>query len=196
MISLTTPLVLASRSPRRRALLNRLGLTFTVHPSEADEAWPASGQPGIDTETIARRKAVTVAPRFPDALTLAADTVVLLDGAVLGKPTDRDHARFMLRHLSGRTHEVITGIALLGHGRDETAHETTRVTFADLTEDEIARYVDTDSPLDKAGGYGIQDDAGALFVRRIEGDYFNVVGLPLHRLYRTLRNGFQEWVRL
>lgn len=185
MLVLRVPLVLASASPRRRALLVRLGLTFDVRPAEADETWPAGLADGPAAEAVALRKAEAV--EAPGALVLAADTVVVLDGEVLGKPPSAEAARATLRRLSGRTHTVVTGLALRLDGRHTTAHEATRVTFADLSDAEIDAYVATGSPLDKAGAYGIQDDAGALLVARIDGDYPNVVGLPLRRLYETLR---------
>ena len=185
MLVLRAPLVLASASPRRRSLLARLGLAFDVRPSDADETWPVGLEAGPAAAEVALRKAR--ATTAPGALVLAADTVVVLDGEVLGKPADAAEAARTLRRLSGRTHTVATGIALAHAGREATAHEITRVTFADLSDAEIAAYVRTGSPLDKAGSYGIQDDAGALLVERIEGDYFNVVGLPLRRLYATLR---------
>lgn len=184
MLRLSLPLVLASASPRRRHLLDRLGLRFDVQPTDADETWPAHLPAGPAAEEVALRKAHAI--DRPDALVLAADTVVVLDGHVLGKPADDAEAARTLRQLSGRTHEVATGLALRLGDREATAHELTRVTFAPLTEAEIAAYVATGSPLDKAGSYGIQDDLGALLVQRIDGDYFNVVGLPLRRLYEVL----------
>src|SRR5690606_25523373 len=194
MLALRVPFVLASRSPRRRALLERLGLPFDVRPSPSGEAWPAGMGPAEAVAQIALEKAEAVAEAAPEALTLGADTVVVLDGAVLGKPADPGEARAMLRRLSGATHTVYTGLALVhpASGRRVTALEATAVTFAPLTDAEVARYVATGAPLDKAGAYGIQDDHGALFVARIEGDYYNVVGLPLHRLYRTLRDHFAD----
>ncbi len=186
MLRLRVPLVLASQSPRRRALLDRLGLTFRVEPTGADETWPDALDVGAATEAIALRKAEAV--DAPGALVLAADTVVVLEGEVLGKPSDAAHAAATLRRLSGRTHHVVSGLALRLDGRQRTAHERTAVTFADLSDAEIDAYVATGSPLDKAGAYGIQDDAGALLIERIEGDYFNVVGLPIRRLYQTLRD--------
>ena len=185
MLALRCPLVLASASPRRRDLLGRLGLTFDVRPTDADETWPEGLEPGPAAAEVALRKARAVSD--VGALVLAADTVVVLDGEVLGKPADAADAGRTLRRLSGRTHTVATGLALRLDGREATAFETTRVTFADLSDDEVEAYVATGSPLDKAGSYGIQDDLGAVFVARVEGDYFNVVGLPLHRLYVTLR---------
>lgn len=198
MLTLRPPLVLASQSPRRRELLRRLGLPCTVHPSEADEAVVPGTPPDALVRELALLKAADVARQHPDALTLGADTIVVLDGDVLGKPADTDEARAMLRRLSGRTHIVYSGLALVHppDGREVTAYEATDVTFAPLSDDEIAAYVATGAPMDKAGAYGIQDDFGALFVARVEGDYYNVVGLPLHRLYRTLRAHFDDLVAL
>lgn len=194
MLHLRVPLVLASRSPRRRQLLERLQLPFSVHPSDTDEVIPDGTSPADAVRLLARQKAEAVAPAHPDALTLGADTIVVLDDAVLGKPTDADAATAMLRKLSGRSHTVFTGIALVHAetGRAVEAFESTEVTFAPLRPAEIASYVRTGSPLDKAGAYGIQDDAGALLVEGVRGDYYNVVGLPLHRLYRTLRAHFSD----
>jgi septum formation protein len=194
MISLACPLVLASASPRRRDLLARLGLAFDVLPADADETWPAGSPPGPGAAEIALRKARALPP--DGALVLAADTVVALDGEVLGKPADDAEAARTLRLLSGRTHTVATGLALRHGGRETATFELTRVTFADLSDDEIAAYVATGSPRDKAGSYGIQDDLGAVFVERIDGDYFNVVGLPLRRLYATLRAFVPDLVSL
>ena len=217
MLRLRAPFVLASQSPRRRDLLTAIGLPFSVQPSGADEVWPDGEAPGAAVEALARQKAEAVAPAHPHALTLGADTVVVLpDGPpgtrapnapaldasnvpapgaeVLGKPRTEAEARAMLSRLSGRSHHVYSGIALLhpASGRAVTAHERTEVTFASLTDAEIAAYVATGSPMDKAGAYGIQDDAGALFVSGVHGDYYNVVGLPLHRLYRTLCDSFPD----
>ncbi|GIV59708.1 MAG: Maf-like protein [Rhodothermaceae bacterium] len=187
-------LVLASSSPRRRRLLEQLGLRFVVRPSDTEEVVPEGVSPETVVQALAREKAEAVAPAYPDALTLGADTIVVLDGEVLGKPADAAEAHAMLRRLSGNTHTVYTGIALVhpASNRNVTAFEATRVTFAPLTDDEIAAYVATGSPLDKAGAYGIQDDHGALFIPRIEGDFFTVMGLPLHRLYRVLRTEFAD----
>lgn len=194
MLQLSAPLVLASASPRRRQLLSKLGLAFEVVPSDADETWPDRLAPGPAVEELARRKAEVVARERPGALVLGADTVVVLGEEVLGKPADEAEARATLARLAGRSHTVYTGLALVLGDRLATAHEATRVSFGDLSEEEVAAYVATGSPLDKAGAYGIQDDLGSLFVARIEGDYFNVVGLPLHRLYRTLREAFGDVV--
>ncbi|WP_397547844.1 Maf family protein [Rhodothermus marinus] len=195
-MKLRVPLILASRSPRRRKLLAQLGLDFEVHPSDLDENATNHRLPEQLVEQLALEKARTVAARFPEALTLGADTIVVLDGDVLNKPADEAEARAMLRRLSGRTHTVYTGVALVhpASQREIVDYEATEVTFAPLTDAEIDAYVATGSPLDKAGAYGIQDDYGAVFIRRIEGDYYNVVGLPLHRLYRMLRNHFADLI--
>lgn len=194
MLHLRVPLVLASRSPRRSQLLERLQIPFSVHPSETEEVIPPGTAPADAVRLLARQKAEAVAPSYPEALTLGADTIVVLDGTVLGKPNDDDDAAAMLERLSGRSHTVLTGIALVHMATSRTveAYESTEVTFAPLRSLEIERYVRTGSPLDKAGGYGIQDDAGALLVEGVRGDYYNVVGLPLHRLYCTLRDHFSD----
>ncbi len=191
---LNVPLVLASASPRRRHLLRQLGLEVIVHPSHVEETVPDALAPETVVQLLAKHKAEAVAPTYPEALTLGADTIVVLDGDILGKPGCAGEAHAMLRRLSGRTHTVYTGFALVhpASRRAVTAFEATHVTFAHLSDEEIAAYVATGAPLDKAGAYGIQDDYGALFIPRIEGDFFNVVGLPLHRLYRILRKEFKD----
>ena len=194
MFTLNVPLVLASRSPRRSALLRRLGIPFVVYPSLVEEVWPEDDLPGAAVESLALQKAQPVALVHPEALTLGADTVVMLEDRVMEKPRSEGDAHRMLSLLSGKTHTVYTGLALihLSSGLSVTSNEATHVTFAELTYDEISRYVATGSPMDKAGAYGIQDDYGALFVSRIDGDYYNVVGLPFHRLYRMLTEHFAD----
>ena len=193
-MTLRTPLVLASQSPRRRRLLEQLGLAFRVQVSPAEEVVADGEAPAAAVRRLALDKARPVAVQHPSALTLAADTEVVLDGRMLGKPGHPDEARAMLRRLSDRTHTVLTGLALVHPATERrvVACEATSVAFAALTEAEIEAYVATGSPLDKAGAYGIQDDYGAVFVRRIEGDYYNVVGLPLHRVYRLLHDHFAD----
>lgn len=188
------PFVLASASPRRRKLLGQIGTQFEVIPTDVDETATGGLPPAALAETLALMKAQHVAAARPDALVLGADTIVVLDGRVLGKPAGPAEARDMLRTLEGNTHTVFTGIALVHASteRSVTASEATRVTFGSMTANEIAAYVATGSPLDKAGGYGIQDDRGALFVSRIDGDYYNVVGLPLHRLYGMVKEHFAD----
>lgn len=179
-------IILASGSPRRRQLLEQLGLSFTVQSSDVDESVAPGLSPAAMVEQLSLRKGQAVAGSVgPDSLVLAADTVVALGDAILGKPRDRAEALSMLTSLSGKTHQVYTGVTLLGGGRRVTEHETTAVTFRSLSREEIGAYVDTGEPMDKAGAYGIQG-YGALLVERLEGDYFNVMGLPLCRLGRML----------
>ncbi|MCS7081979.1 MAG: Maf family protein [Bacteroidetes bacterium] len=197
LIEIARPIVLASGSPRRRRLLEQAGLAFEILPSDIPESLPEGTPPERFVEALAEAKAKAVAPQRPQAFIIAADTIVVLDGAILTKPRDEAEACAMLRRLSGRKHLVYTGFCLLDapSGRRVLGHETTRVTFSPLTEAEIRAYVATGSPLDKAGAYGIQDDLGALFIRRIEGDYYNVVGFPLSRFYRALKAHFPDLVR-
>jgi septum formation protein len=176
-------LILASASPRRAEILRSAGLFFDVLPTEIDESQQAGESPRALVERLAREKAMaaTKHTRGP-ALLLGADTVVVADEAVMGKPRDADDARTMLRKLSGRKHRVLTGIALLRlpDGMIRTAVEETKVFFSSLTEDDITGYIATGEPFGKAGAYAIQGHGGR-FVERIEGDYSNVVGLPLAR---------------
>ena len=179
-------LILASGSPRRRQLLEQIGLTFVVRSSDVDESVSPGLTPAQVVESLSARKGEAVAAEAaPGDLVLSADTVVSLDGAILGKPRDRAEAEAMLTALSGRTHQVYTGVTLLQDGRRLTGHEVTAVTFRPLSPGEIAAYVSTGEPMDKAGAYGIQG-LGALLVERLEGDYFNVMGLPLCRLGEML----------
>jgi septum formation protein len=194
---LSVPFVLASASPRRRDLLPLLGHPFEVVPADVDETAPEGIEPSALVRHLAMEKAAAVSRTHPDALVLGADTVVVLDGEVLGKPSGPDEASDMLERLSGRRHTVVSGLALVhaASGRRHEAHEAVDVFFGELTPAQIADYVASGSPLDKAGAYGIQDDRGALFVRRIEGDYYAVVGLPLFGLHRLLTNHFSDLVR-
>jgi len=181
----TAPLVLASASPRRVALLRQAGAAFTVTDPGPDREWPGEAEPRHGVRALALDKARRVAARRPGAVVIGADTVVVLRGRRLGKPASAEEARAMLRRLHGRRHEVWTGIAVVRDGDQRTGAEVTAVHFARLGEDEIAAYVRSGEPLDKAGAYGIQGLAGQ-FVRRIEGDYTTVVGLPLARLRALL----------
>ncbi len=224
----TPGIILASSSPRRRLLLRQIGISFDVVPADIGEEVTPGSDPADTVEALSLEKALRVAERGEDLaehradahmderkqteqgsyagkLVIGADTIVVLDGEILGKPADTDDAVSMLRSLSGRTHQVYTGVALVyGNGvagsdgdQPQTAstrkgfqhhvfHERTDVTFGELTESEIRAYVESGSPMDKAGSYGIQDDLGALFVARIDGDYYNVVGFPLFRFYREV----------
>ncbi|ATB37559.1 septum formation inhibitor Maf [Cystobacter fuscus] len=173
-----TRLVLASASPRRRELLGQLGLTFEVSAADIDET-PQPGEPaGAYVLRLAQEKARVVALRHPDAWVLAADTTVALGEALLGKPRDAAEARDMLGRLSGRTHEVYTGVALAGPGAGQSTLVRTRVTFRALSPGEIAWYAGTGEPLDKAGSYAMQGKGGFL-VASVEGSPTNVIGLPL-----------------
>ncbi|TMQ72131.1 MAG: septum formation protein Maf [Candidatus Eisenbacteria bacterium] len=178
-------LVLASASPRRVTLLRQVGADFVVVDPGPDRPWPGEAEPRHGVRALALHKAGRVSARRPGAVVIGADTVVVLRGTRLGKPGTPGEAASMLSRLHGRTHEVWTGIAVVGGGEQRTAAECTRVSFARLHVDEINAYVASGEPLDKAGAYGIQGLAGQ-FVRRIEGDYANVVGLPLARLRAVL----------
>ena len=179
--------VLASSSPRRRELLALVGIRHEVDPANIDESYLPGEQPAAHAERLARGKAAVVAERAPDAVTIGADTIVVVDGDVLGKPRDEAHAAEMLRRLSGRAHVVMTGVAAVWRGRTASAVEQVGVTFRPLTDAEIARYIATGEPMDKAGAYGIQG-YGATIVDRVDGDYFAVMGLAINRLVRLLES--------
>lgn len=172
------PLVLASRSPRRVDLLTRAGYRFEVAPADIDESRRDGESPPALVRRLAREKAAAVAPRHPGATVLGADTVVVIDGAVFGKPNGEADAVGMLRRLSGRAHEVLTGVAVHTAQRCCGGVQSTRVVFRALSPEDIAWYVASGEPADKAGGYSIQGRASR-FVTRIEGSYTNVVGLPV-----------------
>jgi nucleoside triphosphate pyrophosphatase len=179
-------LILASASPRRAELLRNAAIAFTVEPAHvAEQPWP-NEKPVDYAQRLARDKARAVFAAHPDSAVLGADTVVVVDEHLLEKPVDQRDAPRMLRLLSGRTHQVITGVCLVAPVFERTEAEITQVVFSPLSEDEIAYYVQTREPMDKAGAYAIQGIASR-WVERIEGCYFNVVGLPLPRVYRMLR---------
>ncbi|RKO67685.1 Maf family protein [Desulfofundulus salinus] len=182
------PIYLASSSPRRSMLLEKLGLPFTVVVPRVEEGVQEALPPHQLVETLALRKARAVAPSISKGLVVAADTVVVWHDKVLGKPADTREASEMLSLLSGNEHEVYTGVAVIEKpsGRRVVTHERTRVKFRPLTAEEIARYVATGEPLDKAGAYAAQG-LGAIFIAGIRGCYFNVVGLPLARLAQVLK---------
>jgi len=194
LLSLRVPFILASQSPRRRALLEQTNASFSVEVSPADETLADPLPPPETARTLADQKASPVAEAHPDALILAADTIVIHEGTILEKPGSADEAAAMLQRLSGTTHSVYTGMALHHAASDRavTTGEATPVSFAPLRTEEINAYVASGSPMDKAGGYGIQDHTAPFFVERLDGDYYNVVGLPLHRLYKTLQNQFDD----
>lgn len=179
------PVVLASASPRRVALLRQAGLEFTVVDPGPDRAWPGEAEPRHGVRALALEKAERVARQFPGSVVVGADTVVMARGVRLGKPRDPAEALAMLRRLQGRTHEVWTGVAVVHRGERRTGAERTEVQFVRLDEWTLRHYARSGEPLDKAGGYGIQG-LGGQFVKAVEGDYFNVVGLPLARLRALL----------
>ncbi len=195
-MKLTKPFILASGSNRRRMLLRQLGFSFSVMASGVSEAVSGQMSPAAQVRALALRKAKAVSVRRPDALVLGADTIVVHRSHVIGKPATPQHAATILRSLSGSTHTVFTGLALIHgtSGRSFSAAESTEVTFGHLSNKEIQRYVASGSPMDKAGAYGIQDDMGAIFVQHIKGDYYTVVGLPLRRLYLMLTSQFADLV--
>lgn len=179
----TVKVVLASQSPRRRELLSLIGIAHEVRPANIDESYLDGEIPAGHVDRLARTKAETIAAA--DAVTIGSDTIVVIDGDVLGKPRDGDVAADMLRQLSGRSHTVITGVAVHWKGRTVSATEEVAVTFRPLSDADIRAYIATGEPMDKAGAYGIQG-FGATIVERVDGDYFAVMGLPLNRLTRLL----------
>jgi septum formation protein len=179
-------LILASASPRRCELLRNAGIDFRVEPAHVPEQALRGEPPGQYAQRLARDKALAIFARHPDNAVLGADTVVVVDEHLLGKPRDEQDAARMLRLLSGGTHHVITGVCLLAPAYEQTEAEATEVRFASLSERVIANYIATGEPMDKAGAYAIQGMASR-WVEGIEGCYFNVVGLPVPRVYRMLR---------
>lgn len=182
-------IILASRSPRRQQLLMEMGLKFDIVIKEYSETYPE----GLAGEEIAIFIAQGKAANFKDNLAdneivITADTIVWCNNKVLGKPVDRKDAIRILKDISANTHEVITAVTLLSSNRDVTFSESTKVTFEHLSEEEICYYVDTFKPYDKAGAYGIQEWIGIIACSHIDGSYFNVVGLPVQRLYKELQN--------
>jgi septum formation protein len=190
-------LVLASASPRRQELLRNAGISFSVHPTNIPEVPRPGESPRDCAERLAREKALAAYHQQPDRLVLGADTMVVVDGEILGKPRDDADAMRMLRLLSGRTHQVTTGVCLigprlrtenqqLGTGFEDTRSETTLVTMTNLSHEDIRSYIASGEPMDKAGGYAIQGIASR-WIPRIEGDYFNVVGLPVSLVCQMLQ---------
>ncbi|HZR58507.1 MAG TPA: Maf family protein [Terriglobales bacterium] len=179
-------LVLASSSPRRQELLRNAGFEFTVQPANIPEELQEGERPNAFAERLAREKAQTVFQKRPNDTILGADTIVNVEGEILGKPRDNADAQRMLKLLSGRTHQVTTGVCLIGAGFCDARSETTSVQMIPFSAKEIASYVATGECLDKAGAYPIQGFASR-WISRIEGDYFNVVGLPVSLVYRMLR---------
>lgn len=188
--------ILASASPRRKELLKKIFDVFEIIPSEVEETYPEKIEVNEIPVYLADKKATSVFVENPDALVIASDTVVLLDDMILGKPSDKNDAFFMLSMLSGKQHKVVTGVAVIYRNMKITMNVETAVNFYDLSKREILEYIETGEPMDKAGAYGIQG-YGSKFVKSIIGDYNNVVGLPVSALYQTLKeNGILRWTLL
>ena len=179
-------LILASGSPRRKELLSLFRIPFTVVPADVDETMDPANAPCEEVSRLSAKKARAV-KREPDDVVIAADTIVVCEGKVLGKPKSEENAYAMLSLLSGRDHQVMTGCTVLRGEKSETFTEVTDLHFRTLSEREIRAYIASGEPMDKAGAYGIQGGA-ALFCRRMEGDYYNVMGLPVCRLWQTLQS--------
>lgn len=184
----TFPIILASASPRREKLIKQIGLKFTVKPSQVVEDFSLQLPPPQFARYYAEKKAAEIASLHPSALVIGADTIVVVDDDILGKPKNKTDSFNMLSKLSGRSHTVITGVALRWTNEKviDTFHETTVVTFNTLSNNDISYYIDTYNPLDKAGSYGIQDWF-SVCINKIEGCFYNVVGLPLSSLYQHLK---------
>lgn len=192
MLKLNYQIILASNSPRRKELLSGLGLNYEVRTLPGiDESYPDTLQGEEIPVYISSKKASAYLDTLKDnELLITADTIVWLDGRVLGKPSDEKEACQMLRDLSGKTHQVITGVTLATTTFQKSFASVSQVTFAPLSEEEISYYVNHYHPMDKAGSYGVQEWIGFIGVERIEGSYFNVMGLPVQRLYRELKEAF------
>ncbi|HLB10352.1 MAG TPA: Maf family protein [Gemmatimonadaceae bacterium] len=178
--------ILASASPRRRELLDLVGIAYDVEPADIDETYGDGEEAAAHAERLAREKGATIAARNPDAVVIAADTIVVIDGLVLGKPRDEADAARMLSMLGGQTHVVLTAVAVMYRGHVRSGVESVLVTFRALDRERIGAYIATSEPMDKAGAYGIQG-FGATLVERIDGDYFAVMGLPLARMVDLLQ---------
>ena len=187
-------LILASASPRRKELLSLLGIPFQVRAADIDETMDETKPAAQETARVSRLKALAV-PREDGDVVVAADTIVVCDGRILGKPKDPRDAARMLKMLSGRDHQVMTGCTVLRDSTMETFTEITDLHFRELSDGEIRKYVESGEPMDKAGAYGIQGGA-ALFCEKLSGDYYNVVGLPVCRLFETLRHLVPEWMEV
>ncbi len=183
-------MILASQSPRRRELLSLITDNFRIIPAAGEEVLPEKISPENAVLTLSEQKADEIYREHRSEVIVAADTIVAIDGKILGKPVDEKDAFAMLKTLSGRVHEVFTGVCVIfANGRKERFFEETKVEFYELSDAEIAAYIKTGEPMDKAGAYGIQGK-GALLVKRIDGDYYNVMGLPVARLLRVLNGEF------
>lgn len=181
-------IMLASHSPRRRELLGMLGIDFTIAESiEVDESYPDTLPAESVAEYLSAKKGEAYQESMtPDTVLITADTVVIVDEEILGKPDSKENAREMLRKLSGRSHKVVTGVTISTASEKRSFSSVTKVTFDDLTDEEIGYYIEKYRPYDKAGAYGIQEWIGAVGIKGIEGSYYNVMGLPVHQLYKQL----------
>ena len=183
-------IILASKSPRRKEILETMGVQFEIDVADVDESVDACLSPVEAVCEISKRKAEKVSERHgEDEIVISADTVVVIDGKIIGKPKDKEDAFCILKNLSGRTHEVYTGFTVCGNGKTKTDFEVTKVHFKELCDDDIRRYIATGEPMDKAGAYGIQQK-GNLFVDYIHGDYYNVVGFPISKICVTIQELF------
>ncbi len=194
LLKINKQIILASQSPRRKFLLELIGLKFDIIPSNIDEDHLPIQNPGELVKELSYLKAKAIGEKHRDAIIIAADTIVWLNDEILSKPIDAKEAKMMLQKLSNNTHKVFTGITLfnLVEAKQITDYVVTEVTFRKLDEKEIDAYIKTGSPLDKAGAYGIQDDFGAVFVSNISGCYYNIVGLPVSKLYEMLKTFIQN----
>lgn len=181
------PIILASTSPRRQHLMKEAGFDFRVEKPETDETFPADMPVEQIARYLAAKKAEWFKPIIRNEIVITADTVVIVDNTILNKPANREEAIQMLTTLSGRTHRVITGVCILSKEREEIFDDTTDVTFQPLDRSEIEYYVDHYKPYDKAGAYGAQDWIGMVAIRSINGSYFTVMGLPIHKVYQHLK---------
>ena len=185
-MSIQRPLILASSSPRRQYLMKEAGFNFTVEKPDVDESFPAELPSEQVAKYLAEKKAEYFRLAMKNEIVLTADTIVVLEDKILNKPSDRIEAISMLGELSGHTHRVITGVCIMSMEKEESFDDTTEVTFQKLTQQEIEFYVDHYKPYDKAGAYGAQDWIGMVAIRKIVGSYFNVMGLPIHKVYQHL----------
>ncbi len=188
MMTVRRPLILATSSPRRQHLMKEAGYHFQVVPPAHDEKFPHFMPAEIVPRYLAEEKAKPFLNKMNDEIVITADTVVILKGQILNKPAGRDDAILMLSRLVGRTHRVITAVCLLSRDKQDLFDDMTKVTFARLSTEEIEYYVDTCKPFDKAGAYGAQDWLGMIGIERIQGSYFTVMGMPMHKVYSHLRD--------
>ncbi len=180
-------LILASQSPRRKELLEKCGIPFETEPADIDETLSAEGTLEEQIRILSRRKAEAVLKLHPEAVVLGSDTIVAVNGEILGKPADEAEAAVMLRKLAGNTHQVITGVCLISRQREYTDVSVSDVTFAPMSDKEIAEYISTGECMDKAGAYGIQGYGGK-YITHIKGDFYAIMGLPLNLVYEEMKN--------